>query len=299
MSDVIRFPVTDIQRFTTRDGPGIRTTVFLKGCNLRCKWCHNPEAMYPARQLCFHVRKCVGCGACAAACSKGRFTQGHGAYVFDADCVSCGKCAAVCPAGAIGEASREMTLEEIVKTTLRDKHFYHPVGGVTVSGGEPLLQKDLPHLLRALHEQGIHTAVDTAFCVPWERIEATMPFADLFLTDIKAINPALHRELTGVGNELILSNVRALADSGKAFWIRVPVIPGENSSELAAIADFVRSLNRPDVPVELIPYHNMAGGKYASLGLEMPLEDLQPPKKEEMDVFYRLFDGLKRVEYTS
>lgn len=298
MKDEIRFPVTDIQRFTTRDGPGIRTTVFMKGCSLRCRWCHNPEAIRSSRELCFHVRKCVGCGACAAVCSKGRFTEGHGAYVFDADCVSCGKCARACPAGAIAEASREMTLEEILKAVLRDKSFFRPDGGVTLSGGEPLMQKDLPLLLRALREQGIHTAVDTAFCVPWDRIEGAMPYASLFLTDIKAMDSRLHRELTGVGNELILENIRRLAASGAHFWIRVPVIPGKNSGELAAIADFVRSLNRPDVPVELIPYHNMAGGKYASLGLEMPLQELQPPKKEEMDVFYRLFDGLKRVEYT-
>ena len=170
---------------------------------------------------------------------------------------------------------------------------------MTVSGGEPLLQKELPKLLQALRQQGIHTAVDTAFCVSWERIEKAMPYTSLFLTDIKAIDSDLHRQLTGVGNELILQNIRALAKSGHPFWIRVPVIPGLNSGELGAIAEFVRSLNRPDVPVELIPYHNMAGGKYASLGLDAPLQELQPPKKEEMDIFYRLFDGLKRVEYTS
>lgn len=299
MSDGIRFPVTDIQRFTTRDGPGIRSTVFMKGCNLRCRWCHNPEAMGQKRELSFHIRKCIGCGACAAVCAKGRFTEGHGAFVFDEDCVNCGKCAKVCPAGAIGEVSREMTLEEIVKTLLRDKSFYRQGGGVTVSGGEPLLQKDLPKLLEALRQQGIHTAVDTAFCVSWERIEKAMPYTSLFLTDIKAMDSDLHRQLTGVGNELILQNIRALAQSGHPFWIRVPVIPGLNSGELGAIAEFVRSLNRPDVPVELIPYHNMAGGKYASLGLDAPLQELQPPKKEEMDIFYRLFDGLKRVEYTS
>lgn len=298
MSDVIRFPVTDIQRFTTRDGPGIRTTVFMKGCNLRCRWCHNPEAIHGTRELCFHVRKCVNCGACAAVCTKGRFTQGHGAYVFDADCVNCGKCAQVCPAGAIAEASRELTLEEILKTVLRDRSFYRSDGGVTVSGGEPLLQKDLPVLLRALREQGIHTAVDTAFCVPWERIEAAMPHTDLFLTDIKAINSDLHKELTGVRNELILENIRTLAASGHNFWIRIPVIPGQNSGEMTAIAAFVRSLNRPDVPVELIPYHDMAGGKYASLGLQQPLQGVAPPTKDEMNIFYRPFEGLKRVKYT-
>ena len=298
MKNEIRFPVTDIQRFTTRDGPGIRTTVFMKGCSLRCLWCHNPEAIHAGRELCFHVRKCVGCGACAAACSKSKFTEGHGAYVFDTDCVNCGKCAVVCPAGAITEASQERTLEEILKTVLRDRSFYRSDGGVTLSGGEPLLQKDLPHLLRALREQGIHTAVDTAFCVPWERIEAAMPHTSLFLTDIKAIDPQLHKKLTGVDNRSILDNLRRLAESGAAFWIRVPVIPGCNCGEMAAIADFVRSLNRPDVPVELIPYHNMAGGKYASLGLPMPLEELQPPTKEEMDIFYAPFTGLKRVEYT-
>lgn len=299
MSDVIRFPVTDIQRFTTRDGPGIRSTVFMKGCNLHCRWCHNPEAIAPKRELSFHVRKCVGCGACAAVCSKGRFTEGRGGYVFEEDCVSCGKCAKVCPAGAITEVSREMTKDEILKAVLRDKSFYRDGGGVTVSGGEPLLQKDLPKLLEALREQGIHTAVDTAFCVSWERIGAAMPYTNLFLTDIKAIDSDLHRQLTGVGNELILQNIRSLAASGHPFWIRIPVIPSLNSGELPQIAEFVRSLNRPDVPVELIPYHNMAGGKYASLGLDAPLQELQPPKKEEMDIFYRLFDGLKRVEYTS
>lgn len=292
------FSVTDIQRFTTRDGPGIRTTVFMKGCNLQCQWCHNPEAMSSDRELCFHERKCVRCGACASVCEEHRFAHGFGEYVFDKTCVQCGKCAEVCPSGAIAEASKEMTIASIVKAVLRDKYFYGENGGVTISGGEPLLQKELPELLKTLRTYGIHTAVDTAMNVPWQCIEAVIPHTCLFLADIKAIDPVLHRELTGVDNARILKNIRALAQSGADFWIRVPVIPTKNTDQIEAIAAFVSSLNRPDVPVELIPYHNMAGGKYASLGKKLPLEDIEPPEKEQMDVYYRAFKGIKHVAYS-
>ena len=297
--------VFNIQRFTIHDGPGLRTELFLKGCPLRCRWCSNPESWLPQIQLGVYKTKCIGktkCGMCLDACPVPDTLQFYRGKLVGIDrdkCTTCMACYDECPSDAIKQWGKAMRVEECMKEIMRDVGYYERSGGgVTVSGGEPLLQKNLPELLQALKQQGVHTAVDTAFCVPWERIAAAMPHADLFLTDIKAMDGALHRELTGVDNALILANIRRLAESGKAFWIRVPVIPGLNTGELPAIADFVRSLNRPDVPVELIPYHNMAGGKYASLGKCMPLDDLQPPKKEEMDVFYDLFAGLKRVEYT-
>ena len=281
--------IFDIQRASFVDGPGIRTTVFFKGCHLRCKWCHNPESQNPHPEVMVHKNKCTGCGICAEVCPH-----------HLAKCEMCGKCVVACPAGARQNYGYPKSIEEIVAEVKKDKAFYEASGGgVTVSGGECMLQiAALCQLLGQCRKNGIHTAVDTAFCVSWERIRAAMPHACLFLTDIKAIDSDLHKELTGVSNELILENIRRLAASGHDFWVRVPVIPGQNSGEMEKIAEFVRSLNRPDVPVELIPYHNMAGGKYASLGLETPLQDIQPPKKEEMDVFYRPFEGLKRVEYT-
>ena len=290
------YRITDIQRFTTRDGPGVRDTVFLKGCSLRCLWCHNPEALSTAPELCFHIKKCVGCGACAASCPEGRFVHGRGRHVFDEVCLDCGRCADVCPTGAIAWASRDMSAEEIVAAVLRDKPFYRP-GGVTLSGGEPLLAPEVRGLLAALRRNGLHTAVDTALNVPWDHIEAALPYTMLFLVDIKAMDPKVHLALTGAGNGLILQNIRRLAAIRAPMWIRVPVIPENNIGELPDIAGFIRGLGRSDVPVELIPYHDMAAGKYASLGREMPLQGLKPPDRQTMDACKRIFDGIPSVSY--
>ena len=213
--------IFDIQRFSVHDGPGIRTTVFFKGCNLRCRWCHNPESWEAFPELERYPDKCIGCGRCVAACR-------HGACTADGwdrtRCQRCGACAAACPSGAIRLAGREEPVEQVLATVLRDRDFYGADGGLTASGGECLLQPDfLEALLRGAKAAGITTAVDTAGCVPWARLERILDCTDLFLYDVKAVSPDLHRAMTGADNALILANLRRL---GKAVHdVRVAIQP--------------------------------------------------------------------------
>lgn len=293
------FPVTAVQRFTTRDGPGIRTTVFFKGCSLKCLWCHNPEAMDSDSSLCFYPRRCVGCGECARACPKGLFRKGRGEHIFLEGCAQCSACARACPVSAIEPAAKCMTLREIVDLAARDKPFYGKDGGVTLSGGEPLLQMELPALLSSLHDAGLRTAIDTALYVAWPNVEAAIPYTSLFLVDVKAIDADTHRALTGAYNDLILDNIRKLARTSASIWIRTPVIPGYNAQELPAIARFARSLDRRDILIELIPYHDMAASKYEAMGKEAPLRDVAKPMPADIEKFYEAFEGLRRVRYNN
>ena len=290
--------VTGVQRFTVRDGPGVRTTIFFKGCSLRCKWCHNPETMSPEMEICFHRKKCIGCGTCASVCPDGKFPQGCGAYVFESECVECGRCIDVCPVGAIEFAAKLMSVQEILDAALRDRIFYRNGGGVTFSGGEPLLQPCLPQVLKALNEEGVHTAVDTALNVPWENVEATLKWTDLYLADVKAMDRVRHRELTGVDNVRILDNLRRLSETGVHIWIRIPVVPGINDDQLQEIGDFIRSLKSGNIFVELIPYHDMASEKYRSLEKTMPLTGIEPPRVEQLEKYYDCMEELNRVKYT-
>ena len=263
--------IFDIQRFSLHDGPGIRTTVFFKGCNLRCLWCHNPESRRIVPELMFYASLCMGCGKCRAACDK----------AFTDACVRCGRCASVCPNGAREISGKTETAEEILRTCLRDRRFYETSGGgVTLSGGEPLLQWEAAAaILRGCREENVNTAVETAGNVPWDVVSAVLPFTDLFLFDIKGVSEALHVENTGVSNRTILDNARRLASSGAAVRFRMPYIPGFNASEAPAVAAFAKSLG---CELELMPYHTIGVGKYASLGRPYPAESAVPPTAEEM-----------------
>ena len=263
--------IFDIQRFSLHDGPGIRTTVFFKGCNVRCLWCHNPESQTPTPELMFYAHKCVGCSKCRAFCGKA-FTQ---------DCLRCGKCAPVCAYGAREVSGRAESVEEILRVCLRDLRFYRTSGGgVTLSGGEPLLQGEAAAaVLRGCKAHDVHTAVETAGNVPWETFAAVLPLTDLFLYDIKGIDEALHQKNTGVGNRLILENARRLVSSGANVRFRMPYIPGFNSAEAPAVAAFAKGLGcKP----ELMPYHNIGAGKYAALGRPYPAEGVLPPTPAQM-----------------
>mgnify|MGYP001540650927 FL=1 len=269
--------IFDIQRNSFVDGPGIRTTVFFKGCNLRCKWCHNPESQSFEKQMLFYKDKCTGCGKCREVCPN-----------HLQSCDFCGKCELYCPAEARKICGREYTSDEVLAEVIKDKAFYdNSGGGVTFSGGECMLQLDfLREILDKCKSAGIHTAVDTAGNVPWESFEKILPFTDLFLYDIKAFGAELHRKGTGVSNELILENLKNL--SGRAdIIVRIPVIGGynDNDEEIRQIADFLKQIKI--IKAELLPYHAMGEHKYTALGRNT--ESFNVPNKNFMNRSQQLF----------
>jgi pyruvate formate lyase activating enzyme len=279
--------VTNIQRFSIHDGPGIRTTVFLKGCNLRCFWCHNPEDMNPQPEIQFFPERCIFCGACVENCPQAAHRIGaEGDHAFLRDlCDACGLCIDTCYAGGLVLVGTRMTVAQVLADVLADQAFYASSGGgLTVSGGEPLLQFDFTYaLLAEARRHGIHTAVETAANFPWERVAAILPVVDLVMMDIKHLDSAKHRAATGVPNERILANARRLGAQPQPLIVRTPVIPGVNDTveEIAAIADFVAQL--PGLAYyELLPYHPMATSKYRSLDLDYRAVDLVPPTKAKM-----------------
>ncbi len=249
----------DIERNSFVGGPGIRTTVFFKGCNLKCAWCHNPESQSTKPQMLFYRDKCTGCGKCKAVCPTPE------------NCTLCGKCTFYCPVDARKVCGKEYTVEEVLKEILKDKAFYeNSGGGVTFSGGECMLQIDfLSEILKRCKENGIHTAVDTAGHVHFEHFEKILPCTDLFLYDVKVFESQKHKQYTGVGNELILENLKKLFAVGAKIRIRVPVIPDVNDSveELQKIKKFLADCGKPE-KVELLPYHAMGENKYRSIGIE-------------------------------
>ena len=285
--------IFNIQRFSLHDGPGIRTTVFLKGCTLRCRWCHNPESLSPEKELVFVAEKCIGCGACFEACPTGALRLDEGKRRYDqALCRLCGRCAEACFAEALDLEGRDVAVEEVVAEVLRDRVFYETSGGgVTLSGGEPLEQADFAaELLARCQAEGIHTCLDTAANVPWDAFEKTLPHTSLVLLDLKLMDSERHREACGAGNELILENARRLGAGPVPLVVRVPIIPGQTDDEanLAAVADFVGGLERLE-RVELLPYHRFAEAKYRRLGLGYALEGTQPPSRQQLAALARLF----------
>lgn len=251
----------DIQRNSSVDGPGIRTTVFFKGCNLKCKWCHNPESQSFEKQMMFYPSRCTGCGKCREKCPSDAIGN-------PSACILCGLCETYCLQDARKICGREYTTDEVMRIIRKDRRFFEKSGGgVTFSGGESMLQPEaLLELLKVCRAEGIHTAVDTAGCVPYALFEEILPYTDLFLYDLKAFTSELHRELTGVGNELILENFLRLRETDVPIHVRVPVIGGANDdlSEMAKLANFLRE--HPVEKVELLPYHGMGNHKYEALG---------------------------------
>ena len=269
----VRGQVFDIQRFSVHDGPGIRTTVFFKGCPLRCAWCQNPESVPSEPQLLLYADLCIGCGACLAVCPE-RAGEAEGAVSAQrpATCKVCGACAEACPAGARRIAGREMSVAEVVAQVLRDKPFYGDEGGATLSGGEPLAQWEFAGALAdALHGEGVSVALDTACAAPEPVLEAVPEQFDLVLADLKFVSPAAHCEWTGADNAGVLSALRLWSRTMPGrIWVSVPLIPGvHDEAEIGRIAGFVRSLS-PVPPVRLVPYHRLGDSKYAALGGTAP-----------------------------
>ena len=262
----------DLQRASTVDGPGFRTTVFFKGCNLRCAWCHNPEGQSFARQMLFYEDRCAHCGACKCACPR------H----MEA-CALCGACTRVCPQEARAICGQVYTAEAVMDTIRRDRLFYETSGGgATFSGGECMLQPDfLEALLAACGREGIHTAVDTAGAVPFSDFERIIPLTDLFLYDVKCMDPHTHLRYTGVGNGQILENLARLLRMGARVWVRVPIVPGVNDTaeEMRALRDFLTENGCPE-RVELLPYHRMGERKAKALGRSV--RSFYVPEEEQM-----------------
>lgn len=276
--------VFNIQKFSLNDGPGIRTTVFLKGCMLRCLWCHNPESHSPRPQLMLYAEKCIGCGECVRRCPNElhSFSEDGLHRIDRVSCTACGICAEGC-AGALEIVGREASVEEILAEVEKDRRFYeNSGGGLTVSGGEPLMQPAFTlALLREAKARGLHTCLETCGFAPWEKIEALIPYVDLFLWDVKETDDALHREFTGVSCEPILQNLRRLSDAGGKIVLRCPLIPGYNDrpQHLTAIGALAEELDGV-LRVDIEPYHPLGKSKSESLGKTYAPGDLSFPEKE-------------------
>lgn len=293
--------IFDIQRMSLHDGPGIRTTVFFKGCSMHCFWCHNPESLMPGSNIQFFSDRCIGCRLCETVCKE----QCHqfdssGIHMFNRDnCKKCGNCVQICPSGSLAKTGEKVTLEELVDMVSRDKAFYdHSGGGVTASGGEPLLQsKFICRFFQVLKSRGIHTAIETALNVPSKALMDILPYTDFVFADMKHPDSSAHKAITGARNEQILQNFSILDESGQTYAIRIPIIPGVNDTEkiMRAFQSNIRKLKHP-MYVELMPYHEFGVGKYDSLSADRSrLDTIHPPSKERMMQLATCFDSIKVI----
>lgn len=285
--------IFNIQKFCINDGPGIRTTVFMKGCPLRCAWCHNPESQPLSPVLSYNAERCVGCGMCVAHCPNGCHTLDGGIHKFDrTNCVSCGACVnAGCK--ALELYGREATVENIIAEVLEDAPFYESSGGgMTLSGGEPLLQHEFAkELLTAAKENGIHTCMETSGYTTEEKIREIIPLVDLFLFDYKLTDDTLHKKYIGVSNERILKNLKIIDEAGGKTVLRCPIIPGINDTddhfrEIAEVANGLKNL----VEINLEPYHSLGEDKYRNLGIPYTIS-ADVPDKEQKQKWEELLSG--------
>lgn len=283
--------VYDIQRFSVHDGPGIRTTVFLKGCPLSCLWCANPESQSISPQILYFEDHCVSCYRCLIVCPREAIsTREDGKLFLDHQrCERCGACVEKCLSGSRAMCGKTMSVEEVYSIIRKDRIYYqNSGGGVTVSGGEPTYQPDfLFHLLKTCRENGLHTCLDTCGFVSWSTLEPILKQVDLVLLDIKHMDTRRHKQFTGVNNQLILENAMSIRDQGIPIIIRVPLIPGLNDSEenMLELGEFMRTANLPRIDV--LPYHQLGRNKYKALGREYLLENVPPCGKDALQIIVK------------
>lgn len=264
--------VFNIQRFSINDGPGIRTTVFVKGCNLRCLWCHNPESFSLGQEIQYFHQRCVMCGKCIEVCSQeAHYITDEGVMAFDrSKCMNCGRCVENCMYDALVNVGGFMKPDEVIEVVKRDTDYYrNSGGGLTISGGEPLLQKEfVKEVFQKSRSFGIHNALDTAAAVNWTDLEYVLPYVDLVLLDLKAMDTEVHKSATGISNELVLRNALKLAEKEVSILVRIPVIPGINDTEdnMYKTAEFLKDFKNL-IAVEMLPYHDMGTGKYQTIGM--------------------------------
>lgn len=282
--------IFNIQRYAIHDGPGIRTTVFFKGCPLSCFWCQNPESQKLKPEVFLDKSNCVCCGVCVAVCPTGSSVLSEDSSTIDrVKCTGCGKCVEACPNGARSLVGKYVTVDEVMQEVLRDRKFYkNSGGGITLSGGEPTAQPEFAlAILRRSKEEGLHTALDTCGYAPWSTLEKILEYTDLALYDIKHMDPVKHREATGVSNDLILENAKRIARY-KPMRVRVPIVPGFNDSvkDITAIVDFVKS-SLGSVPIDLLTYNNLCESKYLRLDRTyIQLEGKSEEAMKELESIY-------------
>jgi pyruvate formate lyase activating enzyme len=286
--------VTNIQGYSIHDGPGIRTVVFFKGCGLACRWCSNPECISPQPETGFIKNLCTKCGRCADICpEKALVVQDNGFPRIDHQkCTGCGRCSEVCSYKALALYGKPLSPEEIFDTVARDKMFYDASsGGVTVSGGEALLQ---PEIVKRLFEKcrasGIKTCIETSGFASGAALKQVLPYTDHILFDLKIMDTEKHKQYTGQPSDVILANAKTAAESGVEMLFRMPLVPGVNDDEnnIKETASFLRSVKKNNI--ELMPYHRLGKGKYDSLGKKYPMGDLPPATTEKIDEVKKDFE---------
>ena len=282
--------INGIKRFEIHDGPGIRTTLFMKGCPLNCLWCHNPENIAFQKELYFLENKCVQCKKCQTVCPLHSFTENL--HMIDrTNCVLCSKCVNVCPTNALGIYGKDVTVNEILPVLLEDRDYYEP-GGVTISGGEPLMQSAFcEELLKALKEQNIHTAVDTCLYANQKDLEKLLPYTDIFLVDVKAIDHDVHKNLTGKDNTVILQNLDYLQTINFPVEIRVPYIPKLNESQMPKIAEYLTRFTNI-TGIKILPYHDFYKSKALSIRKTNDIL-IEKPSKSQLENVKLIFKERK------